>query len=105
MNFDAKAFMAAFRKALGDDYTFRCDLARCLAENAVSVLPVEPVYDLPVSCALIPMEYNNLKSFLSRHKGEFPPRYKLVGAGHRRMRMLYAREIIRIRQQVLRGYL
>ncbi|MBH0190136.1 MAG: hypothetical protein HP493_15190 [Nitrospira sp.] len=42
MTFDANAFMHVFRKALGDDYTFRYDLARCLVENAVSVLPAEP---------------------------------------------------------------
>lgn len=105
MDFNAKEFMTAFRSALDQDHAFRCELARCLADNALSVLPVEPLFDLPVSCALIPMEYNSLRSFLYRHKAEFPPRYKLVGSGHRRMRMLYAKEVIQIRQHVFRGYL
>lgn len=97
-------FMTAFREALNQDYLLRHDLARCFVENALSVLPVEPLYDLQVSAALVPMGYGNLKSFLCRHKAIFPPRYRLT-AGHRRVRMLYAREIIQIRERIFRGLL
>lgn len=98
-------FMTAFRDGLSQDYAFRKDLASLLAENVLSVLPVEPLYCLQLAAALVPMSYNNLKSFLSRHKALFPARYALVGSGHRRARMLYGREIILIREQILRGYL
>jgi hypothetical protein len=104
-NIHWQEFMAAFRNALAKDYKLRDDLARCYAENALSLLPVEPLYGLQVAAALVPMDYNSLKSFLSRHKAMFPARYTLLGPGHRRARMLYAREIILIRERIFRGLL
>ncbi len=51
---------------------------------------------------LIPMRYTSLKTYLSKHKDQFPPRYMLT-YGHRRIRMLTATEVKTIRTAVLRG--
>jgi hypothetical protein len=66
------------------------------------LFPVEPLYDLEVAAALIPMTYGALKTFLCRNKAEFLPRYRLKGRAHRRVRLLSATEIRRIRNVVIR---
>jgi hypothetical protein len=63
---------------------------------------IEPLFDLDMSSSLIPMRYNSLKTYLSKHKEQFPPRYMLT-YGHRRIRMLTATEVKSIRAAVLRG--
>ena len=64
---------------------------------------VEPLFDLRLAAMLIPMRLSTLRTFLSRHKAEFPARYRLDGSGHRRVRVLYASEARRIRSMVIRG--
>ena len=66
---------------------------------------VEPLFTLRAAAAIIPMRIATLRTFLSRHKAEFPARYRLDGSGHRRIRLLYASEIWRIRRMVIRGSL
>ncbi|MCH8039179.1 MAG: hypothetical protein IH977_02395 [Nitrospinae bacterium] len=63
-------------------------------------LPVEPLYDLQCAFRLIPMQYDSLRKFLSRHKSHFPARYRRT-SGHRRIRLLSATEIRTIRGMVV----
>lgn len=63
---------------------------------------IQPLFDLDMASTLIPMRYTSLKTYLSKHKDQFPPRYMLT-YGHRRIRMLSAREIKIIRMGLLRG--
>jgi len=63
-------------------------------------LPHEPLYDLQVAYQLIPMAYDSLRKFLSRHKSRFPARYRRT-SGHRRIRLLSATEIRTIRGMVV----
>jgi hypothetical protein len=65
-------------------------------------LPIEPLFDLDVAVVLIPMRKSALKTFLSRHKANFLPRYRLEGRVHRRVRLLSTSEIHKIREMVLR---
>lgn len=60
-------------------------------------LPVEPLFDLMVAAMLIPMRVGALRTFLWRHKAQFPPRYRR--SGHGRIRMLSASEIRAIRER------
>ncbi len=59
----------------------------------------EPLFDLETARMLIPMvSVNALRVFLSKHKEEFPPRYRRSTAYYRSMkRLLTASEIERIR--------
>lgn len=63
---------------------------------------IQPLFDLDMASSLIPMRYTSLKTYLSKHKDRFPPRYMLT-YGHRRVRMLTATEVRAIRGAVLRG--
>ena len=63
-------------------------------------LPVEPLYDLQIAYQLIPMQYDSLRKFLSRHKSQFPARYRRT-EGRRRIRLLLASEIRTIRGMVV----
>ena len=74
---------------------------RALEEEPLVELPVEPLFNLDVAAVLIPMTYDALRSFLSRHKNEFPARYRRQGSGHRRVRLLLASEIRTIRERTL----
>jgi hypothetical protein len=65
--------------------------------------PIEPLFDMSVAALFIPMTYDALKRFLSRHKDQFPARYRLSGREHRRVRLISAQEIREIRAKVLRG--
>ena len=64
---------------------------------------IDPLFDLRAAAMLVPMRRRSLQTFLARHKDEFPARYRLDGSGHRRVRVIYASEVRRIREQVLRG--
>jgi hypothetical protein len=64
---------------------------------------VEPLFDLRLAAMLVPMRVSALRTLLSRHKTDFPARYRLEGSGHRRVRVLYASEVRRIRAMVIRG--
>lgn len=64
--------------------------------------PIQPLFDLDLSSALIPMRYTTLRTFLSKHKAEFPARYVLTKS-HRKIRLLTADEVKQIRRAVLRG--
>jgi hypothetical protein len=64
---------------------------------------VEPLFDVRLAAMLVPMRHSALRTLLSRHKAEFPARYRLDGSGHRRVRVLYASEVRRIRAMVIRG--
>lgn len=59
--------------------------------------PVEPLYDLMVAAMFIPMRVGALRTFLWRHKAQFPARYRR--SGHGRIRMLSASEIRAIRER------
>ena len=61
---------------------------------------IEPLYDLKVAYQLIPMQYDSLRKFLSRHKSQFPARYRRT-EGRRRIRLLLASEIRTIRGMVV----
>ena len=63
---------------------------------------IQPLFDLDMASTLIPMRYGSLKTYLSKHKEQYPPRYMLT-YGHRRIRMLTATEVKAIRVAVLRG--
>ncbi len=63
-------------------------------------LPVEPLYDLQVAAQLIPMQAPSLRKLLSRHKAQFPARYRR-STGRRRIRLLSATEIRTIRPMVV----
>jgi hypothetical protein len=63
---------------------------------------IQPLFDLDMASALIPMRYSSLKTYLSKHKAQFLPRYMLTH-GHRRIRLLTGQEIQAIRAAVLRG--
>ncbi|TKB65672.1 MAG: hypothetical protein E8D52_14810 [Nitrospira sp.] len=63
---------------------------------------VDPLFDLKVAAALIPMRYASLKKFLCRHKAMFPARYRLAG-DRRRRRLLSVTGINKIRETVIRG--
>ena len=78
---------------------FRGDICgKCGAEGDT----IQPLFDLDMASSLIPMRYGSLKTYLSKHKERFPPRYMLT-YGHRRIRMLTATEVRMIRAAVLRG--
>lgn len=69
------------------------------------LLPVKPLYDLETAAALIPIAFNTLVNFLSRHRKEYPARYRKT---YRRrswckIRLLTADEIHRIRQYYILG--
>ncbi len=60
----------------------------------------EVLYDLQCAYRLIPIQYEALRKFLSRHKGQFPARYRR-STGGRRIRLLSASEIKQIRKAVI----
>ena len=60
----------------------------------------EVLYDLKCAYRLIPIQYEALRKFLSRHKSQFPARYRRSKGGGR-IRLLYASEIRRIRAMVI----
>ena len=68
-----------------------------------------PLYDLSVAATLIPCTKERLHRFLldRRYRDQYPGRYRLEqspNAYHRRrIRVLYAREIIAARRHLLRG--
>ena len=63
--------------------------------------PCEPLYDLSVVALLLPMEPASLRKLLSRNKQIFPARYRR-STGRRRIRVLYGREIRRLRSMVIK---
>jgi hypothetical protein len=68
----------------------------------LSELPVEPLYDLRIAAYMIPMRYEAVRKWLYRNKALFPPRYRLHGHSHRRIRLLSASEIRTIRSMAIR---
>lgn len=68
----------------------------------VHALGVDPGFDVRVACMLVPCSLSAMRTHLKRHKDEFPARYRRVGS-HRRVRVLYASEVKRIRQSMLWG--
>lgn len=69
----------------------------CLGDIELA-LPVEPLYDLPIAAEIIPMPYTALQGYLEAHK--LPKRYRR-GPTRRLYRLLTAREIRKIRRDVL----
>lgn len=65
--------------------------------------PIDALYFLDVAAMLVPMTYDSLRKFLSRHRDEFPPRYGKYGTARRRQRLLTGREIMRIREKLVSG--
>ena len=63
---------------------------------------LEPLFDLKLAAELVPMRYESLRAYLSKNRAAFPARYRF-GSSHRRIRLLSATEIQRIRGQALRG--
>lgn len=64
--------------------------------------PLEPYFDLMLAAELIPMTYGSLKGYLCKNRQDFPARYRLQ-RGNRKVRLLSASEIKRIRSRILRG--
>jgi len=62
--------------------------------------PCEMLYDMQIAYRLIPYSYASLRKLLSRNKASFPPRYRRTTGG-RKIRLLSASEICRIREMVL----
>jgi hypothetical protein len=66
--------------------------------------PLEPYFDLTLAAELIPMRASSLRVHLCRNRAHYPARYRLDGMRpRRRIRVLSAQEIKRIRAEVLRG--
>lgn len=65
-------------------------------------LPVVPLYDLSLAAELIPCTVVALRKHLSTFKGDYPPIYRRERCG-RKVRLLTAREIAKIRSRMLRG--
>lgn len=63
--------------------------------------PVEPLNDLAVVSLILPMEPASLRKLLSRKKHLFRARYRFT-SGRRRVRVLYASEIRRLRSMVIK---
>ena len=72
------------------------------AEEGYFWLPIEPMFDLAVAAQLLPMHPASLRKLLSRHKAAFPARYRRSDSCHRRIRLLSATEIRRLRAMVVR---
>lgn len=72
----------------------------CLAKLD-RLLPLEPLYEIEFAAAIIPQTYGALRNYLSSHKEEFPPRYRITRQRHLR-RLLSATEIRLIRSRLLR---
>jgi len=71
---------------------------------------IEPLYSIAEAVRLIPLHYTVLMGFLQRYKAEYPALYQdsvLIEARnkrtHRRIRLLSASEIKRIRAKYLNG--
>jgi hypothetical protein len=64
--------------------------------------PIDALFYLSAASILVPMSYDSIRKFLSRHKEEFPPVYFHVGRGHKR-RVLTGEDIKRIRATLVRG--
>jgi hypothetical protein len=61
------------------------------------------LFDLPVAAALIPIGLEGLKSYLRRHKAEFPPAAYRRDMNGRIHRVLDSEDLQRIRLKMLRG--
>jgi hypothetical protein len=61
---------------------------------------IDPLYALPVAAEMVPFSsLAALNIWLSRHKADYPPRYRRLG--HREIRLLSESEILRIRDSVV----
>lgn len=65
------------------------------------LLPFEPLYTLPTAAALLYMTEEALRKHLSNHREDYPRRYKIRN-DHRRIRLLTAGELIRIKTRTMR---
>lgn len=65
------------------------------------ILPVEPLYDLVLAAAIIPMSHDALRRYLSKHRDDFPRRYR-QDQQKRLHRQLTASEIRQIRVSRMR---
>lgn len=63
---------------------------------------LEPLFDLKLAAELVPMRYESLRAHLSKNREVYLARYR-YGTSHRKIRLLSATEIQRIRGQVLHG--
>ncbi len=61
--------------------------------------------DLQNASGIIPMPYNRLKKWLSRHKALFPARYRCADQRRRRVRWLYWGEVKAIQRMTTKGHL
>ncbi len=57
----------------------------------------EPWFDVPVVARMIPCSHGALRMFLSRHKAQFPARYRRTRL-RRKIRILSASEVALIRR-------
>ena len=64
---------------------------------------IDFLFTLRAAAMLVPMSYDALRKFLSRHREEFPPVYDTEGAQRHLIRVLTGRDIREIRRRVLRG--
>ena len=60
-------------------------------------LPCEPAFDMRVVPALIPCSPEQLKARLKKYKAKFPSRYRSEGRCRRRIRVLLASEVVKLR--------
>ncbi len=81
-----------------DGYRLRCPSC----QYSFLPLPVEPAFDMRVVPALIPCSFEQIKNRLKKFKAEFPARYRSEGRSRRRIRVLLASEVVKLRGLMIR---
>jgi hypothetical protein len=81
-----------------DGYKLRCPAC----QHSFLPLPVEPAFDMRVVPALIPCSPEQLKNRLMKFKADFPARYRAEGRCRRRIRVLLASEVVKLRDLMIR---
>jgi len=78
----------------------------CFSCGAQVELPVEPLYDLKTTAALLPCSVRTLQGWLSTHRADVHVGPKLyIGSWGHRHRLLRAPEIHYIRSRMVSGHL
>jgi hypothetical protein len=81
-----------------DGYKLQCP--QC--QYSFLPLPVEPAFDMRVVPALIPCSFEQMKNRLKKFREEFPARYRAEGRTRRRIRVLLASEVVKLRNLMIR---
>jgi hypothetical protein len=69
----------------------------------MTVEPLEPIYTLRQAADLVPMSsVGALQKWLYRYANHFPRRYRYLGRGHRKFRVLLQSEILAVQATLIR---